>query len=56
MMPFESYRQLKFPTYKKPFWRTAAILQNQETAITPERFDRLARKFHTLEPHQQTEF
>jgi len=38
-LPSEAYRKLKFPTSKNPRWQTAAILKNQVTAITQQRFD-----------------
>ena len=36
-------RKLKFPTFENPRWRTAAILKNRKSAISPERFDRSLR-------------
>jgi len=35
--------KLKFRTLKNPRWRTAAILKNRKTAISPQQFPRSAR-------------
>jgi len=39
----EGYGQLKFSTFKNTRWRTAAILKNRQTALSPQWFDRSAQ-------------
>jgi len=38
--PSVAGRQVKFPTFKNPRWRTVAIFNNQKSAISAQLFDR----------------